>query len=388
MIRTISLMKKGEIDKKDFLVEIPYRHPSDIQTSHIIIKVTIAGEVYDFLLDTGASNGISKELAKKLNLKSKFSVKGSDINGKKSKFHFVKIDTINIGGINFINTGATVDDYNLSPTIACLKLDGIIGANLMRQAIWEIDPVNKTIRIANALSSLNISSESNKISFFEGLYNRSPKIDLNLNGQVEQLVVVDLGSNGDIEVKKRTFDKLVQNNAITSSNFGYGSNGSGIFGEGPSDTTHLAEIPKISIGDITLNNQIVSFTKNGMKTIGLGFLNNYNMIFNWFDDEIILTKISEYNNKKLYHYGFVPTFKDSKLFVDFLYHNSSAEKAGLQNGDQIIEVDGKTFTNIEQEDWCKIYDKGIIEVNKPVSITVIRNGEKLVFEIEKTVVLE
>jgi uncharacterized protein YxeA len=384
IIRTMSFMKKGKVDQEEFYVEIPFEY----RFEHIIIKVTIDGIEYDFCLDSGASSGVSKELAQKLKLKSKYNMKIGDINDTKYKVDFVRLDTINIGGINFINTGATIDDYNISKNLACFKLDGIIGSNLMKEAIWEINPENHKIKITNSLSSLNIPANSKKIPFFQGIYHSSPKIEININGQIEKMVVVDLGSDYDIVLSKEIFDLSIQNNSLSSTNFGYGFSTSGLFGEGKLDTNSLAIVPNISFGDITLENQIVTFRKTGMEVIGLGFFKNYKIIFNWIDDEIILTKISDYNNKKLKHYGFTAAFRDNKIFIKFLYNQSSAEKEGLKIGDQILEIDGQNYENVSDDQWCEIYKEGITPGDNPITLIVLRNEKKLKFNLEKTTILE
>ncbi|MFM2000210.1 MAG: hypothetical protein RL204_2157, partial [Bacteroidota bacterium] len=57
VIRTVSLMKRGTVQQKEFTTTVPF----EIRRGLIILKVGIAGEVYDFILDTGAPNVVSTE---------------------------------------------------------------------------------------------------------------------------------------------------------------------------------------------------------------------------------------------------------------------------------------------------------------------------------------
>ena len=59
-------LKQGNIVQKDFKVTVPFEYRNGL----IILKVTIQDEIYDFILDTGASNVLSKELAEKLKVTS------------------------------------------------------------------------------------------------------------------------------------------------------------------------------------------------------------------------------------------------------------------------------------------------------------------------------
>lgn len=63
-VKTIAILKKGKVAQKKFEVKIPFEYRLGL----IVLKVSIAGNKYDFILDTGASNLVSKTLAEKLEL--------------------------------------------------------------------------------------------------------------------------------------------------------------------------------------------------------------------------------------------------------------------------------------------------------------------------------
>ena len=85
----------------------------------IILKVNISGEEYDFLIDAGDPNIISKELAKKLEVISMFEQKVVDGQNEESK--------LGMGGINFLNAGAAVADLKQSKELGCLQINGFVG---------------------------------------------------------------------------------------------------------------------------------------------------------------------------------------------------------------------------------------------------------------------
>lgn len=76
--------------------------PFEYRNGLIILKVTIQNEIYDFILDTGASNVLSKELADKLKVIPLGSEEITDINKKSERLEYTKLDDIQIGGINYI----------------------------------------------------------------------------------------------------------------------------------------------------------------------------------------------------------------------------------------------------------------------------------------------
>ncbi|PYX90218.1 MAG: RIP metalloprotease RseP, partial [Acidobacteria bacterium] len=76
------------------------------------------------------------------------------------------------------------------------------------------------------------------------------------------------------------------------------------------------------------------------------------------------------------HYEY-PAYLDQPAVIDAIRHDSPAEKAGLQRGDQIIRVDG-----IENPTWDQLQPKVWLSPNQPLTIT-IRRGDQV---FEKTIV--
>ena len=132
--KTKKLLQGGEVLQKEFKTEIPFEYRRGL----IILKVNIEGKQYDFMLDTGAPNVISKELAQQLNYKNKVKRKVGDSQNVQTKLGITKIKKISLGDLDFLNTAAVVSDLSIG-AVGCLGIDGLIGANLMRNAIWKID---------------------------------------------------------------------------------------------------------------------------------------------------------------------------------------------------------------------------------------------------------
>ncbi|NRA50615.1 MAG: clan AA aspartic protease, partial [Phaeodactylibacter sp.] len=203
-VKTIKLMKSGEVAQEDFFQEIPFEYRLGL----VIIEVTIAGDNYNFLVDTGAPNLVSKELAEKLGLANVSEQKVGDSQGKKASLGFVQIDEVRIGNLSFRQTGAAVADLNQSQEIGCMEIDGFIGANLMRKAIWKIDYEHQIITITDKAEQLNIPDNALRIPFYT-VMTGSPIVDVSLNKQVKANgTILDMGSSGDITLPRKNLDKL------------------------------------------------------------------------------------------------------------------------------------------------------------------------------------
>jgi hypothetical protein len=375
IFKTIKLIKQGEIEQKQFKVQIPFENRAGL----IVLKVKINEIEHDFLFDTGAPTVLSENLFKKLNLKVKSDQKTTDSQGNTSQLGFVEVDKISIGKINFLNIGAAVTDLNQTPEMSCMKIDGILGANLMRKGIWQIDYDKQIITITNSKDSLLIPENANIIKFSPDLAG-IPLTEVNYNGTIDKNVTIDLGSNGDFSSSIKVFNKF--NNKYVPI-YRFGAKASGAFGSSSAiDTTIYAIIPEIKLGDIALSNQIVEFQKNA-KTIGTEFFKNYRVIINWFDNELIMVKNKDYNYSTLKSYGISPIFKENKIFVGSIYMNSSASDQGIKLGDQILEMDGKNFRNCNNDCWCDEIIEGYnVKESQPMSVIILRDNQELKFQLK------
>jgi predicted aspartyl protease len=376
-------MKQGEVQQTNFKTKIPF----ETRLGVIILKVKINGLEYDFLFDTGAPNVISKELAQELEFKPKAKSKTKDSQGKYVKVEYGSIDTIFVGGIPFTNTGVGVIDVNASNTIACLELDGILGANLMRKAIWQIDYENQVITLSDNMESLTISEKSISVPFTTKTTG-TPMLEMKLDSSIiQKRVTLDTGSNGHISLSSSTYNAAKKKELILSHSIGYGNLSSGIFGNAAIDTLDFYKIPTISFGDVQIDSVIVSSSRKRSSILGNEFFRNYVVTLNWTTKQMTLDSISQYTRPILAEYGIKPKFKDNKLLVGFIYAGSEAHIQGLQLGDQILELNGNDYTQMNQQKWCDfIYQYNSSDYTS-LNLTILREGEKHVVELKKSTFL-
>lgn len=381
-IKTVLILRKGSVEQKDYNVEIPFEYNVGL----IFIDVIIEGNTYKFLLDSGSSNVISTDLAKKLNLQSKSISALEDSQSASSEYNFTTIKKIQIGGLSYLDTGAAILDLNDSDDIACLNIHGLIGANLMKKSIWKIDYQSKTIQLSDNIKSIDISSESEKIPMFTELTG-SPIIDVIVNQTEERNVVVDLGSNGGFDLSMDTYNALLNSNPDISQNLSYGLSSSALSSNALSKSNFYNVLSSnLSFGEVELANTRISFSENeNVSTIGSQFLENYDVIFNWFDYEIILIKKKEHNLSDLTTYGFSYGYNNNYITIDKLFENSSASAAGLKIDDKIIKVNDTSFDTVSKSDWCDILQGNLFEnESAEIELTILRKEKKLIFNLIKS----
>ncbi|MCX6272746.1 MAG: aspartyl protease family protein [Bacteroidetes bacterium] len=353
LIKTIRLLSQGKVEPKSFKCIIPFEH----RLGFIILKVKIHEVEYDFLLDSGAPLAVSEELAAKLDLPTVNSQMVMDSKGNKSKMKMTVLDEITIGNVSFLNTGALIAKLS-DPGLNCLKVSGIVGANLMKRATWQIDFENQFITITSSPDSLMIPDNSRVISFTPAV-SGTPVVSLNINGVKENMVIFDIGAMGDIRLSERTFQRLKRRSSRFNYVSDYGYNGLGLFGAGEMDSTYYVKVPSIKMGGFSSDTTVVEFSKKTLNTIGLQFMSKYLVTLNWQKKKIILSPNEHYGRDSLYTTGMTFLYKDGKLFIGSIMKGSSASKAGLNLDDQIISLNGQDVSTLEQDDWCIIFQQAV-----------------------------
>jgi predicted aspartyl protease len=377
-IKTVKLMKSGEVEQEVFNVQIPFEY----RLGMIILKVNISGKDYDFLLDTGAPNAISKNLAKELNLDATHEEEVGDSQGEEASLGIVNLERVNINGVDFLNTSALIADLDLSKEVRCMKIDGLLGSNLMRNAVWKFDYQNQVITISKSIESFNIPDTAYKVSFSTDIAG-VPSVNVAINDVVEKWVTVDLGSNGDISLSKKTFKALIKKNPSISHVASFGNSSSGLYGMGKRDTSYYVKSPNVSFGEISLDNTVVSFSQESGATIGTKLFKNYDLIISWFTKEIFFIKKKNYNRSTLSTLGLSLANMDNKLVVNGMFEKSDAHKKGVQIGDQIIKFGETRYDQLLPEQWCELIEKWPWDNFDKVNIIVLRENKEISFTLKK-----
>lgn len=361
--KSFRLAQAGKITENGFFEEIPLED----RLGYAIIPVTIAGQTYDFMIDTGAPNVISRELFEALDLQAKTSMTIIDSQGERENADLVKVPIIRIGQVAFRNTAAAVIDLNANETLACLEIDGIVGANLMRLAKWQIDLADAEARFTDDLSRFNIKTEQvYRLPFFTNLLG-TPYVGFSLyDVRVPGGVTIDFGSNGYLTLPRKTLAAVDSPEVKVVRSFGV--NSIGVFNTLHFDTTEYAMIPSLSLGDLNLEETIVEFTaESEANTLGTDFFEHYTTTLDWEQETLFLEEQTVFNNKEWIDFGFNAFFTQNTLIVSKVILGTQPFQEGIRPGDQIMSYNGESVARMSAERWCTF-------INEP-------NGDTLHVEI-------
>ncbi len=376
-----SFTTKNSFFETNYVKEIPFNFDYGVP----IIKASINDIEYNFLFDTGMPTTLSEIIVKELTLKSKSSVMGSDVNGNSQQESYVMVNEIIVGGISFKQVKTLSTDLKSGFEIGCLNLDGVIGNNLIKDAIWEIDYEKKVIRLTDNIVNFKIPDDADVIKFKtnakKGYY--SPNIEIAINNKSRKDVKFDTGSNKGINLPFDYYSSVLDVNKSVEY---YGQASAALYGKGENKKYLDSKVESIKIGDLQLQNQIVTFDEN-YPTVGNKLFENFKIFISYVENKIYMVKQKEYTNTILENFGFQTAVINKKAIVSIIYKNSNAEKKGLQIGDEIITVNDLNFPELISKDACDFLLNNPIKKMNSINIVFSRNGNKQTLQLEKVILI-
>jgi|GEM_PF-3115137 len=363
-IRQFRYMSKGKAPKGTFRTEIPF----ELNNGLIIIKVKLNGsdKEFEFMVDSGApASVIFKEAFETSKAETVMTYGVSDSQGNKTQSAYVLLD-VTIGNSIFkdIFTAYSADPNEF---ITCIAPGGIIGADLMQTANWEIDFVHKKLIISDLKSSLPDLAGYQKVSFTK----RSPfgnlpwlnvlpglTVDLKVNDQVFKDVYIDLGSSGSITLPKNEVTAKLFEHDLKEVLTGYST--FGLLGA-EMDTTFYYYSPNIYMGPLNLNNHSIDISNHNQSLIGTAIFSDYSMIIDFRKEDLYFKPIGAAEKKstdeKELGFHLLYDSKSATCYVANIYEGSSAALAGLQLTDTIVEINQQqlpVFTDFcEFRSWSR-----------------------------------
>ena len=354
------------ISKRHFTEVIPFEY----EDGKIIITAYLNDSPVPrrWILDTGAWNLLKTQTAENA--------------GIRVHSNWFNIPKIRIGKLEFYNTYAEINELNSSPALACAfaNLDGIIGANLMQLAHWQIDFERREILISDSPILPPLATYSYTLPFKPDS-KRRPFVMLDIEGaRLSPRMLLDTGSSGYISPDKDFFpymsENLSQSKSITKS----GVLGANVKGQ-INGKAHLMKVSQVSMGDLELSEVILDFSHH-LSTIGTEFLEHFVMTINWKQKTIILSCDTPPSPKStLETYGFSYLIQNRKVIVSTLYEQSPAYRAGLRLHDQIIQVNGEHLANLTAKD-CERIDL-LNNLGPKIVMLVLRAGRIQKIELQR-----
>ncbi len=366
------LLEDGQIEAEFDSASFPIKQNIN---DWVIIEATIDGKSYDFLFDTGTMLSlISSEIIGKEKGLGKISV--TDGYGKEKKQKAIKKD-IQIGGVIFKDIGFAVVDFEEINKNLCDKIDGIIGANMIRLGNWKIDPPKKTLSLSNIPFIPKSDSFSIKMEYYAELL---PLIEMTFN-QKDFWVLLDTGYTNYMQINDAFYDETTKLKLLPK-----------ISGRGTTIGTlrgvmtgkmQIVNIDSIYVGK-SLFQKIPAVISPGKPALGMNFFNDYIVLLNFEEKNLYLEPIHKptFKNPKVFEVSFCLDEKKNQLTICYIWDNSKLDKEGVEVGDKIIEINGKNMEKISANDWCEIKEN--IENKEQINVLIQKGENQIQYSLQKT----
>ncbi|MCZ8169546.1 MAG: retropepsin-like aspartic protease [Flavobacterium sp.] len=367
------ILKSGSLEMGTVSTETV---PIFYQKKMPFVKVEMNTNTYLFLVDTGSSLCIiSKDMLGPDNVVlDKKSV--TDVGGSEFQTEVV-LSTLKIGNSYFKKVACLVGSIDSISTQGCLKIDGIIGSNLLKLSNWEINPVNQTL----SFSTNPFEKKENSIELdFELSDSFLPLIQYNFMDEVI-FSVIDTGYSDYFEMNNY-FLKKVSKQKRGKLNMGKGKHAIGI-NSTISGTLTTTIIDTIKVNPVFFSKVPVIFTENKPR-IGSAFLANYIFNYNFLAKKIILTPVNTNPITEKVHCVNFSINESNELIVSFVWLNEQTKKSKIEVGSKVLKIDDMTCYDMTMKKLCEL--KQYIDTKDTIVLTLLNANkvtEHTLFKIDK-----
>jgi predicted aspartyl protease len=308
----------------------------------ILLPVRFNEKEYHFIFDTGSScTTFDVSLKDRLGLpKGTIEVKTA---GSSMKVEVFDAPEAFLGAINIRECReVSCMDFRMLSLVSGSKISGIIGMNLLKEYVVQID------------------FDNGKISFFQPAHRQTPNwgkalpIDYELlgcpritGGIVDGISVdflIDSGANGTGDLESKIFSDILKGNGVKKT--------SKTFAQTASDTQQQREIRTGNLSLGPFRYQELIFGEANKSRLALSFLSRHMVTFDFPGHKIYLKKGKQFRKTDETNMSGLHIIRvTDKIVVYAVDENSPAQKAGIKEQDVILKVDGKD-TNVY--DICDI----------------------------------
>ncbi|MCP4290485.1 MAG: PDZ domain-containing protein [bacterium] len=333
--------------------------PMRLQGVHIYVDVMVNETgPYSFIYDSGAGmTVIDRSLAENLGLSLQGEIAGGGVGENSIEVALANGVTIGMPGIEVQDqTVGVIDIINsLEDRIGC-RVDGILGYGFITQFVTEIDYANLRLGLHDPEK---FDYQGDGVIVPMGMDGSTPRIKAIVKGYGQEPVtgyfMLDTGSGGCISMARPFAEK---NSILDSMPKTVTSRGG--FGVGGTTSSLIGRLESVQLGDLVFREPVVSISmdkagagadQDNAGLIGGRIMAQCTTFLDYAGKRLILEPNKNYSKPFFWNKsGITLKTLGRKNFHHFIVsdvvENSPGQKAGLKNGDVIMEIDG-----IPADEW-------------------------------------
>lgn len=348
----ITTLNLGETKQENYYVVIPYETISGVP----IIRVQIDGSEYSFMFDTGAITCISQEIIDKIKpetLLEKLSV--TDNSAKVDSLPVYNLSGIMIDTVQFNDIPVVL--FNESTVKTCLKIDGIVGSNLLRNSIVRFSTSDQTIIITDQPEKFDLQlKEEYCTEIFLTPFQSAPYIWTVLIDKDTATVqlMFDSGMVGLYDLALDHLNLFMEHDIFSEKpSVAEGSLSYGFLGKNDDTLQCRLRVSEVNICNSALKNPVLFTTPAADSRIGMELLDHGTVTIDYINSHFYFEPSSKDEKEKDLYRKVMPlslSMEDGKLIIGTIWDEELSEKISV--GDRVLSIDDTNFENMNE---CEIF---------------------------------
>jgi len=368
--------KYGSLPQKqdDFYYEIPFEY-----NGQIMMKAKIGDNTFDFAFDTGGYNMVTDAVQQQCKLE----VVGESIlgsaNGIIKNTPKVYMPALALGELLLKDLQAYQVSFTNSPLMQCMISGGFIGAETIKNYIWQIDYPNRKIVVTNNIKTLYGVEKGTKLNVHLNKQNQ-PYVMVNINGTF-QYMMFDTGCSSLLMFSDKDAERYTATARIAKLAGSVVETHNGRV----RDTMYAFEA-NLDAGGIKINHKPALYRKGtNLTLLGSPIIKNYIVTLDFKDNALYLQPIKATPVTDGWeHFGFTLEYNGECVVIGALLQDSAAQKSGLLPGDEVVGVNGAKIACSGYCDCRETFNK-LMDASSNISLLVFKNGKEqnITFKKEK-----
>lgn len=319
---------------------------------YVRVQINDNPQKYRFLLDTGALTMIDEKVAEELRLER--SADRPTLNPSVQTYMTI-LNRIRLNEMEAENMSIPIMN-TVSVFGASFEADGFIGSDFLKFFRFTIDYRKKHI-LYNGIADFSDSTYTgHRIQFDRHFMIGAPMVECTINGAIQTTGMIDTGSPFGLVLPLSFAERIGSSTKIQSR---------GVMAEWPftsSEYNSLARIEHLTLGTLVLQNIPVLLAELPANLsgplIGKEFLSQFLVTLDYPENELILLPYDDAQFKdNLFSTG-LALVKDenNRTVVRGFWEGSPAHRAGVQVGDEILEINSERTKDLSREEIDEILD--------------------------------
>lgn len=324
--------------------------PIGIRMDKLFIDASINGETREFIFDTGSPTLITREFADALGLVTLAQNTGTDAHGARVTMDVAVAETLTLGGVTFTDVPVLIFDPSTLELGPCVFDGGVIGSEIFPGNAWRIDTETRTLTIAATPAADDRPAVRAALSDFG--YPHAPIIDYRI-GDLSDRALFDTGSSEAVTLFAQVADARPVRQRIDADSLREGRGIEGISAGGASEVGDLRRftLEEFELGGVNIGPLDGTVRRVPPTLVGAGLLSRFVVTLDYVNGEFGLTERGTPEPRGT-HAGYAIGYENGEARVAQLFEGSPAAEAGLELGDHVVAIDGRSTRIGEDNPLC------------------------------------